>query len=122
MARFNPTKALAASKTWRQQSELVREKIKTDRIVDLLQRFVLQEEPGYEGAKIKLSPSHVKACLLLLDRVLPTLSIQDIIRHDVTEPVNYEQLLERLKRLLVQETVQTIVAKIENKPLKGEAK
>lgn len=92
--KFNPAKALAASKTWRQQSELVREKIKISQIVNRLQEHA-------EG-NCEMSATQVKAAQVLLDRVLPTISVQDITTNQA-DPTTYQDKLNALVELVTRQ-------------------
>ena len=62
-------------------------------LVERLQKFALgQDSP--QGDKIEMSPAQVKAVQVLLDRVLPVLSAQDLMHHsDLAQDYSEEELI-----------------------------
>ncbi len=94
VTKFDPKKALAASKSWKQQSELVREKIRISQIVNRLQ--------DHAEGNCDMSATQVKAAQVLLDRVLPTISVQDITTNQADQ-TTYQDKINALVELVTRQ-------------------
>lgn len=112
MPRFNPNDALAASKSWRSQSEITRAKIRTTKIALRLDAFANGDNDPISGEPIKMSPAQVNAAKVLLDKTLPSLSMSDIVQTMTTEGT-YEEKIASLKQLVGEEMANAIMGKME---------
>jgi len=87
---------------------MTRAKIKTTMIVESLQKHLAGE--------CELKATQVKAAQILLDRVLPTMSMQDVVQTVTNETANYDDMLVRLKFLLGEATVDLLLDKLSKSP------
>ncbi len=105
--KWNANEALAASKSWRTQSELTRAKIRTSQLVNRLQDFA-EGKPGVE-----MSPAQVKAAQVVLDKTLPSLSMQDIVNHTVNDSPDFESMVQMLEGFLGKEATSAILSRLD---------
>lgn len=82
------------------QTEATREKIRAAHIINRLHDYI--------DAKIEMAPAQVKACQVLLAKVLPDLSASDITRHnETTDP---QELYNRLEAIVGVEMAKALAA------------
>ena len=93
MARVSTTKAKAARASWQERAETWRDKIKVSSLLTRLQ--------GCAEGTNDMTTQQIKACEILLNRVMPTLSASEITH---TQPqVNAQSMLDRLKAAVGEE-------------------
>ncbi len=101
---------MAEKRGRRFQTEASREKIKTSQIINRLSEHV-------EG-KVDMKPTQVKAAQILLDRVLPTLSMADVMNHqgeELTLTQKWDRLVQAIGETRSKEIYPDAYAKVQAK-------
>ncbi len=93
------------TRNWREFSERTRWKIKVGRIIDLLQRYVL------EGT-VELNGAQIKSAQILLDKALPNLTMADVTQH-TQAPVSHAEVYQQLVDVVGDEIAEKILGKPE---------
>lgn len=70
---------MAGRKAGFRHSEKTREKIRATQLVNRLQAFVMGELDPQTNEPVEMKPAQVKAAETLLNKVLPSLSMSDVV-------------------------------------------
>jgi len=105
MAKHHQICKFTKTRNWREFSERTRWKIKVGRIIDLLQRYVL------EGT-VELNGAQIKSAQILLDKALPNLTMADITQH-TQAPVSHAEMYQQLVDVVGDEIAEQILGKPE---------
>ena len=105
MAKHHQICKFTKTRNWRAFSERTRWKIKVGRIIDLLQRYVL------EGT-VELNGAQIKSAQILLDKALPNLTLADITPH-TQAPVSRAEMYQQLVDVVGDEIAEKILGKPE---------
>ena len=70
---------MAGRKPGFRHSEKTREKIRATQLTNRLQAYVLGELDPSTGEPVEMKPAQVNAAKVLLDKVLPSLSMSDVL-------------------------------------------
>lgn len=106
MSRVSAEKALGARKSWREQSDLTRAKIKTTQLINRLQDHALNNVP--------MTATQIKAANICLDRTMPVMS-ESLYIAQPASPVSYEDLISQLSGLIGKDQTAKLLAKLGKK-------
>ncbi len=102
---WTPTlKRRVKGRSWRQFSELARLKIQVTQIIHRLQKHVLGEP--------QMTAGQVRSAQVLLDRVLPNVSMTDVTQH-TEAPVSHAEMYQQLVDVVGDEIAEKILGKPE---------
>lgn len=106
MSKVSAEKALGARKSWREQSDLTRAKIKTSMLINRLQ--------DHAEGKVEMTATQVKAAQVCLDRTMPVMS-ESLYIAQPAPTANYDDLISQLSGLIGKDQTERILAKLGKK-------
>ncbi len=113
MAKHHQIYKFTKTRNWREFSERTRWKIKVGRIIDLLQRYVL------EGT-VELNGAQIKSAQILLNKALPNLTMADVTQH--TEPnIDPDEVYRRLAETVGKDVADVMMGRAKGRLITVEA-